>query len=143
MCSNMGSGNSIPTAIQEKVSKIKEMTKKSSYGDLQGNIKVTRDRNGNYNVSYTQVKNFDVLKSSTIGVGDIPARIETTYTTYVLNKEGKRIDTIRRTETEYQKTERKTLSDWSGANANMGTSRKEKRRVKNAAKWADLQIRRR
>ena len=122
------------------------MTKNSSYGELQGDIKVTKDKNGNYNLSYTQVKIYDTLKSSTIGVGDISARKETTYTTYVMNKDGKRIDTIRKTETEYDKSKSKKAensnvsNDWNGANANRGISRKEIRRRKAAQKWAERYI---
>lgn len=138
-------GSAIPTVIQEKVEKIKQMTKKSQYGNLQGNIEVTKDRNGNYNVSYTQVKEYDTLRSATIGVGDIPARKKTTHTTYVLDSNGKRIDTIRKTETEYQKSQKaanKANNDWTGANANRGISRKEKRRLKEAAQWAALHTKR-
>lgn len=98
-----GGSGSIPAVIQSKVDKVRQMTTKSSYGELQGDIKVTKDKNGNYNLSYTQVKSYGTLKSSTIGVGDIPARKVTTYTTYVINKDGKRIDTIRKTETKYDK----------------------------------------
>ena len=147
MCGNMGSGSSggggIPAVIQSKVDKVREMTKKSSYGELQGDIKVTKDKNGNYNLSYTQVRSYGTLKSSTIGVGDIPARKETTYTTYVMNKEGKKINTIRKTETEYTKTKKSRTensnvsNDWTGANANRGISRKEIRRRKAAQKWAE------
>ena len=145
MCSNMGSGG-IPAAIQSKVDRVRQMTTKSSYGELQGDIKVTKDKNGNYNLSYTQVKSYDTLKSSTIGVDDIPARKETTYTTYVMNKDGKRIDTIRKTETEYnksksKKTENSNVSnDWNGTNANRGISRKEIRRRKAAQKWAERNV---
>lgn len=141
MCSNAGGGGGIPAAIQSKVDKVRQMTKKSSFGELQGDIKVTKDKNGNYNLSYTQVKSYDTLKSSTIGVGDIPARKETTYTTYVMNKDGKRIDTIRRTETEYDKSKSKKTenskasNDWTGGNANRGISRKEMRRLKNIFGW--------
>ena len=135
----IGVGN-VPTIIQEKVAKVKEMVKKSPYGELQGDIKVTKDENGNYNLSYTQVKSYDTLKSDTIGVGDIPARKETTYTTYVMDKNGKRIDTKRKTETEYGKAEKTAPSDWTGANANMGTSKAAKRKLKNAQNWADIQM---
>ena len=143
--SRAGSGstvNAIPTVIQEKVDKIQQMVKKSQYGQLQGDIEVTKDRNGNYNVSYTQVKEYSTLKSATIGVSDIPARKETTHTTYILDSNGKRIDTIRKTETEYQKPQKAVSSDWTGANANRGISRKEKRRLKEAAQWAALHTKR-
>ncbi len=153
MCGNMGGGaagssggsGGIPAVIQSKVDKVRQMTKKSSYGELQGDIKVTKDKNGNYNLSYTQVKSYDTLKSSTIGIGDIPARKETTYTTYVMNKDGKRIDTIRKTETEYnnksKKSENSNVSnDWNGTNANRGISRKEIRRRKAAQKWAERNV---
>lgn len=107
MCTNKGGGRGgsggIPAAIQSKVDKVRQMAKKSSYGELQGDIKVTKDRNGNYNLSYTQVRSYGTLKSSTIGVGDIPARKEITYTTRVMNKEGKKINTIRKTEIEWAK----------------------------------------
>jgi hypothetical protein len=92
------------------------------------------------------VKSYDTLKSSTIGVGDIPARKETTYTTYVMNKDGKKIDTIRKKETEYskaksRKTENSNVSnDWTGTNANRGISRKEIRRRKATQKWAERYI---
>lgn len=144
MCTNAGGGSgggSIPAVIQSKVDKVRQMTTKSSYGELQGDIKVTKDKNGNYNLSYTQVKSYDTLKSSTIGVGDIPARKETTYTTYVVNKDGKRIDTIRKTKTEYDKSKSKKTensngaNDWGGGNANRGFSRKELRRLKNIFGW--------
>lgn len=143
MCSNAGGGGggSIPAVIQSKVDKIRRMTIKSSYGELQGDIKVTKDKNGNYNLSYTQVKSYDTLKSSTIGVGDIPARKKTTYTTYVVNKDGKKIDTIRKTKTEYDKSKSKKTensngaNDWGGGNANRGFSRKELRRLKNIFGW--------
>lgn len=141
MCTNKGGGGGrsggIPAVIQSKVDKVRGMTKKSSYGELQGDIKVTKDRDGNYNLSYTQVKTYDTLKSSTIGVGDIPARKETTYTTYVLDKNGKRINTIRRTEKNYKDEPSKaTANDWTGVNANRGISRAAKRRMKNAMEWA-------
>lgn len=151
-CHNKGSatyitkgrtGGGIPAVIQSKVDKVRQMTKNSAYGELQGDIKVTKDKNGNYNLSYTQVKSYDTLKSSTIGVDDIPARKETTYTTYVMNEDGKRIDTIRKTSTEYskvksRKTENSNVSnDWNGTNANRGISRKEIRRRKAAQKWAE------
>ena len=142
MCTNKGGGGrdgsgGIPAVIQSKVDKVRQMTKKSSYGELQGDIKVTKDRNGNYNLSYTQVINYDTIKSNTIGVGDIPARKETTYTTYVLDKNGKRINTIRKTEKNYKDEPSKaTTNDWTGANANRGISRTAKRRMKNAMEWA-------
>lgn len=146
--SRAGSGsavNAIPTVIQEKVDKIQQMVKKSQYGQLQGDIEVTKNIDGNYNVSYTQVKEYGTLKSATIGVSDIPARKETTHTTYILDNNGKRIDTIRKTETEYQESQKaanKANSDWTGANANRGISRKEKRRLKEAAQWAALHTKR-
>ena len=133
------SRNTVPDAIQAKVSKVKEMTKKSPFGELQGDIKVTKDENGNYNLSYTQVKNYDRLKSATIGVGDIPVRKETTHTTYVLDNKGRRINTIRKTETEYGKPTTAASDDWTGANANMGTSSSAKRKMSSAMKWADMQ----
>ncbi|MCR5167371.1 MAG: HK97 family phage prohead protease [Oscillospiraceae bacterium] len=140
------SRNTVPDAIQAKVQKVRDMVNKSSaFGDLEGDIQVSIDENGNYNLSYTQVKNYDRLKSATIGVGDIPARKETTYTTYTFNSEGKRISTNRKTDTEYFKSTKapKTGSDdWTGANANMGTSRTATRRTKNAINWADMQVRR-
>lgn len=135
----------IPDAIQAKVDKVKKMEEKSQYGELQGDIKVTRDENGNYNLSYTQVRTYDRIESATIGVGDIPARKETTRTVYVLNGDGKRIDTKRKTDTEYyaSEKERKSASgDWTGYNANSGTSRVAKRRMKNAMNWAEMQMRR-
>lgn len=143
MCSNAGGGGGggIPAVIQSKVDKVRRMTIKSSYGELQGDIKVTKDKNGNYNLSYTQVKSYDTLESSTIGVGDIPARKETTYTTYVVNKDGKRIDTIRKTKTEYDKSKKQKTensngaNDWGGGNTNRGFSRKELRRLKNIFGW--------
>lgn len=134
--------SAIPTVIQEKIDKIQQMVKKSQYGQLQGNIEVTKGTSGNYNVSYTQVKEYGTLKSATIGVSDIPARKETTHTTYILDSNGKRIDTIRKTETEYQKSQEAVNSDWTGANANRGISRKEKRRLKEAAQWAALHTKR-
>lgn len=136
------SRNTVPDAIQAKVAKVKEMTKKSPYGELQGDIKVTKDENGNYNLSYKQVRNYDRLKSDTIGVDDIPARKETTYTTYVLDNKGRRISTNRKTDTEYFKPAKAASDDWSGANANMGTSRTATRRIRNATNWADMQVRR-
>lgn len=137
------SRNTVPDAIQAKVQKVRDMVNKSSaFGDLEGDIQVSIDENGNYNLSYTQVKNYDRLKSATIGVGDIPARKETTYTTYTFNSEGKRISTKRKTDTEYFKTAKAASDDWTGANANMGTSRTATRRTKNAMNWADMQVRR-
>lgn len=139
MCSR--SGATIPAAISKKVERIKELTKKSQYGKLQGDIKVTKDKNGNYNLSYTQVLEYDRLKSAVMGVGDIPARRETTHTTYVFNSEGKRITNTRNVETEYLKSAKVPTQseDWTGANANMGTTRTAQRRLKNAMKWGKLQ----
>ena len=134
----------IPDAIQAAVDKVKRMAEKSQYGELQGDIKVTRDENGNYNLSYAQVKNYDRLESATIGVGDIPARRETTNTTYVLNGDGKRIDTKRKTDVEYYPSSARqqgASNDWTGANASAGTSRVAKRRMSNATRWAETQMR--
>lgn len=135
----------IPDTIKAKVDKVKEMAKKSSYGELQGDIKVTKDENGNYNLSFTQVRTYGRIESATIGVGDIQARKETTHTVYVLNSDGKRIDTKRKTDTEYYKSENKrqiASDDWAGANANAGTSRTAKRRMSDAMRWAETQTRR-
>lgn len=140
--SKYSTDNPIPAIIQAKVAKVKELTKKSQFGELQGDIKVTKDDNGNYNLSYTQVKYYDKLKSDTTGVGDIPARKETTNTTYVLNSEGKRINTIRTTDTIYKPTTSNRQSDWTGANANRGTSRAATRKMSAAMKWADYQMKR-
>ena len=87
------SRNSVPDEIQAKVQKVRDMVRKNSaYGELEGDIQVSRDENGNYNLSYTQVKKYGELQSATIGVGDIPARKETTHTTYVMDKKGRRIN---------------------------------------------------
>ena len=139
-----GSGGRIPTEIQAKVQKVRDMVNKSSaFGDLVGDIKVSRDKDGNYNLTYTQVKNYGELRSATIGVGDISEREEITHTTHVLNSKGKRINTIRKTETKYKKAANKTTSDdWTGGNANRGVSRAAKRRMKSAMQWANQQKRR-
>ena len=96
-----GIGN-IPDVIEARVQKVKDMVNKSSaYGELEGDIKVSRDKDGNYNLSYTQVRNYGRLKSDTIGVGDIQERKEITHTTRVMDSKGRTINTIRKTETEY------------------------------------------
>lgn len=132
-----GIGN-IPDVIKARVQKVKDMVNKSSaFGELEGDIKVSRDKDGNYNLSYTQVKNYGRLKSDTIGVGDIPERTETTHTTYVMDKNGRRINTIRNTEKNYTEPTSTNSADWTGGNANRGISRTAKRRMKNAMKWAE------
>ena len=132
-----GIGN-IPDVIKARVQKVKDMvTKSSAFGELEGDIKVSRDKDGNYNLSYTQVKNYGRLKSDTIGVGDIQKRKEITHTTYVLDSTGKRIKTIRNTEKNYTEPASTNSADWTGGNANRGVSRTAKRRMKNAMKWAE------
>jgi hypothetical protein len=128
----------VPAEIQAKVQKVRTMVSKSSaFGKLEGDIKVSKDKDGNYNLSYTQIKTYGKLRSETIGVGDIPERQEITHTTYVMDSKGRRIDTIRRTEKNY-KDEPSTAhsNDWTGGNANRGVSRTAKRRMKNAMEWA-------
>jgi hypothetical protein len=96
-----GENENIPDAIKAKVQKVRDMAKRSPYGDLEGDVKVSRDKDGNYNLSYTQVRNYGRIKSDTIGVGDIPARKEITRTTRVMDSMGRKINIIRKTETEY------------------------------------------
>lgn len=98
------SKNAVPAEIQAKVQKVRDTASKNNpFGELEGDIQVIKDEDGNYNLSYTQVKKYGKFKSATIGVGDIPARKETTHTTYVLNNKGMRIKTIRKTDTVYDK----------------------------------------
>lgn len=113
------------------------VSKNSPFGKLQGDIKASKDKDGNYNLSYTQIKTYGKLRSDTIGVGDIPERQEITHTTYVMDSKGRRIDTIRRTEKNYTDEPSTAQSnDWTGGNANRGVSRTAKRRLKNAMEWA-------
>ena len=94
----------LPPEIQAKVQRVKDIVSKGSvFGDLEGDIQVSIDNDGNYILSYSQVKNYGKLRSATIGVGDIPARKEVTHTTHVLHKSGRRIKTIRKTDTYYLK----------------------------------------
>lgn len=130
--------NGIPAEIQAKVEKVRTMVSKSSaFGTLEGDIKVSKDKDGNYNLSYTQVKSYGRLRSETIGVGDIPERQEITHTTYVMDSKGRKINTIRKTEKNYTDEPSEARSnDWTGGNANRGISRTAKRRMKNTMEWA-------